>query len=59
LDDVECGLTIGVRVGGAGAATRCSGVGRPGRFREKSGMFGLPFFFIVASASTVDGESEI
>lgn len=48
---MECGFTIGGRVGGAGAATRCSGVGKPGRLREKSGMFALPFFFTVASPS--------
>jgi hypothetical protein len=32
---------------------RCSGVGRPGRFFEKSGMLGLPFFFMVASTSSI------
>lgn len=42
-----------MRVDGAGAETRGSGVGDPGRLREKSGMSGLPFFFTVASRSEI------
>ena len=48
FEDVACGFTIGALVLDAGAATLCSGAGRPGRLREKSGMFALPFFFIAA-----------
>jgi hypothetical protein len=53
FDDVECGLTIGdggAARTGAGCCCWFTGtVGELGRFREKSGIERLPFFFISTS----------